>query len=49
VGSDNLKPDVAIVRKVDQKWTRTEATPDTEVEPGDVIEVALHLETVASQ
>jgi polysaccharide export outer membrane protein len=41
VGGDNVKPDVTIVRKVGQEWTRIAAAADADVEPGDVIEVAL--------
>ena len=41
VGGDNLRPDVTIVRKVGQEWTRIAAAADADVEPGDVIEVAL--------
>jgi polysaccharide biosynthesis/export protein len=48
-GADNLQPDVVIVRKIDQKWTRIPAAADAEVEPGDVIEVALRPEALSSQ
>lgn len=48
-GVDNLKPEVAIVRKIGQNWTRTIAGIDTEVQPGDVIEVALRAEAPPSQ
>lgn len=45
VGGDNLKPDVTIVRKVGQEWTRIAAAADADVEPGDVIDVALRAAT----
>ena len=48
-GADNLKPDVVIMRKVEQKWTRIGAAPDAEVEPGDVVEVVLRAEVLPSQ
>jgi len=48
-GSKNFKPEVAIVRKLADKWTRMEATPDAEVQPGDVIEVALRAEPLPTQ
>jgi polysaccharide export outer membrane protein len=48
-GADKLEPDVTIMRKVDQKWTRITAAADAEVEPGDVIEVALRSEVLPSQ
>jgi len=49
VDPDKMKPDIAIVRNVDRKWTRTVSSPDTELEPGDVVEVALRPEGVPSQ
>jgi polysaccharide export outer membrane protein len=44
MGEDNFRPDVVVVRKVGQKWARLAAAEDFDVEPGDVIEVALRSE-----
>ena len=49
VDPDKMKPEIAIVRNVDRQWKRTVSSPDTELEPGDVVEVALRPEGVPSQ
>ena len=41
IGTSELQPDVLIVRKVGQQWNRIAASVDFDVEPGDVVEVAL--------
>ncbi|MGY4625602.1 polysaccharide biosynthesis/export family protein [Bradyrhizobium sp. USDA 4486] len=41
VNSGELNPDVVVVRRQAQKWTRIPASVDFDVEPGDVIEVTL--------
>ena len=49
VEPDKMKPEIVIVRSVDRQWTRTVTSPDTELEPGDVVEVALRPEAAPSQ
>jgi len=49
VDPDQLKPEIAVVRNDDQKWTRTVVTPDAELEPGDVVEVALRPATTPTE
>jgi polysaccharide export outer membrane protein len=49
VDPDKLKPEIAIVRKIERQWSRTAADPDAEVEPGDVIEVTLRATAIPSQ
>ena len=41
VGTSDLHPEVTVVRRVGQRWDRIAASVDFDVEPGDVIEVAL--------
>lgn len=41
LGMSDLQPDVTIVRKVGQRWDRIAASVDFDVEPGDVVDVAL--------
>lgn len=41
VGTSDLNPEVTVVRKLGQRWDRIVASIDFDVEPGDVIEVAL--------
>jgi polysaccharide export outer membrane protein len=41
VGTSDLHPEVTVVRRHDQQWDRIAASVDFDVEPGDVIEVAL--------
>jgi len=41
VGTSDLNPEVTVVRKLGQRWDRIAASVDFDVEPGDVIEVAL--------
>jgi polysaccharide export outer membrane protein len=41
VGVDNVRPQVAVFRRAGRSWSRLPAAEDFEVEPGDVIEVAL--------
>jgi len=49
VDPDKMKPEVAIVRNVNGQWSRKVTSPDTELEPGDVVEAALRPEVVPSQ
>jgi polysaccharide biosynthesis/export protein len=49
VGTSNLYPEVTVVRKRDQRWDRIPASVDFDVEPGDVIEVALRPSATAAQ
>jgi len=49
VEPDKMKPEIVIVRNVDQQWKRTVTSPDTELEPGDVVEVSLRPEAAPSQ
>jgi polysaccharide export outer membrane protein len=41
IGTSDLRPEVIIVRKVGQQWSRIAASVDFDVEPGDVVDVAL--------
>jgi polysaccharide export outer membrane protein len=41
VGTSDLRPQVIVVRKAGQQWERIAASEDFDVEPGDVIEIAL--------
>lgn len=41
VGTSDLNPEVTIVRRLGERWDRISASVDFDVEPGDVIEVAL--------
>jgi polysaccharide export outer membrane protein len=41
VGTSDLRPQVVVVRKAGQQWERIAASEDFDVEPGDVIEIAL--------
>jgi len=41
IGTNNLYPEVVVARRIDQRWDRIAASVDFDVEPGDVIEVAL--------
>jgi len=41
VGTSDLHPEVTVVRRRGQQWDRIAASVDFDVEPGDVIEVAL--------
>jgi polysaccharide export outer membrane protein len=41
VGTTDLHPEVTVVRRLGQRWDRIAASVDFDVEPGDVIEVAL--------
>jgi polysaccharide export outer membrane protein len=41
IGTSDLRPEVIIVRKVGQQWSRITASVDFDVEPGDVVDVAL--------
>lgn len=41
VGTSDLHPEVTVVRRLGQRWDRIAASVDFDVEPGDVIEVAL--------
>jgi polysaccharide export outer membrane protein len=41
IGTSDLHPEVTVVRRVGQRWDRIAASVDFDVEPGDVIEVAL--------
>jgi polysaccharide export outer membrane protein len=49
VGTNNpYHPEVAVVRKLGQRWDRIPASVDFDVEPGDVIEVALRPSATAA-
>lgn len=48
IGTSDLRPEVTIVRKVGQQWDRIAASVDFDVEPGDVVDVALRPSGVAS-
>jgi polysaccharide biosynthesis/export protein len=48
IGVSDLQPEVTIVRKVGQRWDRIAASLDFDLEPGDVVEVALRNAAVAS-
>jgi polysaccharide export outer membrane protein len=41
IGTSDLHPEVTVVRRLGQRWDRIAASVDFDVEPGDVIEVAL--------
>ncbi|MFB9270014.1 polysaccharide biosynthesis/export family protein [Bradyrhizobium erythrophlei] len=41
LGMSELQPEVTIIRKVGQRWDRIAASVDFDVEPGDVVDVAL--------
>jgi polysaccharide biosynthesis/export protein len=45
---ENLRSEVAIVRKNGQQWRRLSAGEDTEVEPGDVLEVTFRGEATTA-
>jgi polysaccharide export outer membrane protein len=40
-GTSNLQPQVTIVRKSDQKWEKIAASEDSDLQPGDIVEIAL--------
>jgi polysaccharide export outer membrane protein len=48
IGASDLRPEVTIVRKVGQQWNRIATSVDFDVEPGDVVDVALRPSAVAS-
>jgi polysaccharide export outer membrane protein len=48
IGTSDLRPEVTIVRKVGQQWDRIATSVDFDVEPGDVVDVALRPSAVAS-
>jgi polysaccharide export outer membrane protein len=49
VGTNNpYHPEVTVVRKLGQRWDRIPASVDFDVEPGDVIEVALRPSATAA-
>jgi polysaccharide export outer membrane protein len=41
IGTDSLKPEVTVMRKTNQTWEKIAATEDFDIQPGDVINVAL--------
>ncbi|SDP25311.1 polysaccharide biosynthesis/export family protein [Afipia sp. GAS231] len=41
IETSDLRPEVTIVRKIGQQWERIAASVDFDVEPGDVVDVAL--------
>jgi polysaccharide export outer membrane protein len=41
IGTSDLRPEVTVVRKTGQQWNRIAASVDFDVEPGDVVDVAL--------
>jgi polysaccharide export outer membrane protein len=47
IGTSDLRPEVTIVRKVGQQWDRIATSVDFDVEPGDVVDVALRPSAVA--
>jgi polysaccharide export outer membrane protein len=47
LGTADLHPDVTVVRRVGQRWDRIAASVDYDVQPGDVIEVALRASPTA--
>ena len=47
VGTSNLYPEVTVVRRLGQRWDRIAASVDFDVEPGDVVEVALRPSSTA--
>ncbi|MET0708294.1 MAG: polysaccharide biosynthesis/export family protein [Tardiphaga sp.] len=47
VGTSDLHPEVTVVRRNGQRWDRIVASVDFDVEPGDVIDVALRPSTSA--
>jgi polysaccharide export outer membrane protein len=47
LGTTDLHPDVTVVRRVGQRWDRIAASVDYDVQPGDVIEVALRASPTA--
>ena len=48
IGTSDLRPEITIVRKVGQQWDRIAAAVDFDVEPGDVVDVALRPSGAAS-
>jgi len=48
IGTSDLRPEVTIVRKVGQQWDKIAASVDFDVEPGDVVDVALRPSGAAS-
>lgn len=48
VGTSDLQPEVTIIRKVGQQWDRIATSVDVDVEPGDVVDVALRPSAAAS-
>jgi polysaccharide export outer membrane protein len=48
IGTSDLRPEVTIVRKVGQQWDRIATSVDFDVEPGDVVDVALRPSAVAN-
>jgi len=41
MGTNNLKTEVTVMRKTDQQWEKIIASEDFDVQPGDVIDIAL--------
>ena len=48
MGTNDLRAEVTIVRKAGQQWDKIAASEDFDVQPGDVIDVALRPSTTAS-
>jgi polysaccharide biosynthesis/export protein len=48
VGTGTLYPEITVVRKLGQRWDRISASVDFDIEPGDVIEVALRPSATAT-
>jgi polysaccharide export outer membrane protein len=48
IGTSDLRPEVTIVRKVGQQWDRIATSVDFDVEPGDVVDIALRPSAVAA-
>jgi polysaccharide export outer membrane protein len=47
IETSDLRPQVTIVRKIGQQWDRIAASVDFDVEPGDVVDVALRAASAA--
>jgi polysaccharide export outer membrane protein len=48
IGTSDLRPEVTVVRKVGQQWDRIAASVDFDVEPGDVVDIALRPSAVGN-
>ena len=48
MGTNDLRAEVTIMRKAGQQWDKIAASEDFDVQPGDVIDVALRPSATAS-